>query len=206
MVDYFLGTFSGITWLAASPNLSFVLAVTMAGLPIFLFMALNALIAVYAERKISAFMQDRLGPMGQGVGLHAGKWGILQTAADAVKLITKEDIIPATADKKLFIIAPFILFTASFTAFAAFPFNEYLVAAAFNIGLFYILAMGSVGVIAIEKLHHVLAMIHRWRSVYCLRTLKQQSLSTAKTVWIRWVQQEMVTVWRYAFCCADCQL
>ena len=149
MVDYFLGTFSGITWLAASPNLSFVLAVTLAGLPIFLFMALNALIAVYAERKISAFMQDRLGPMGQGVGLHAGKWGILQTAADAVKLITKEDIIPATADRKLFIIAPFIIFTASFTAFAAFPFNEYLVAADFNIGLFYILAMGSVGVIGI---------------------------------------------------------
>ncbi|SVD12190.1 uncharacterized protein METZ01_LOCUS365044, partial [marine metagenome] len=112
-------------------------------------MALNALIAVYAERKVSAFMQDRVGPMGQGVGLHAGKWGILQTAADALKLITKEDIIPATADKKLFVMAPFILFTACFVAFAALPFNEHLVAADFNIGLFYILAMGSVGVIGI---------------------------------------------------------
>ena len=149
MVDYYLEAFSRLTWLMSSPNLSFVLAVTLSGLPIFLFMALNALIAVYAERKISAFMQDRLGPMGQGVGLHAGKWGILQTAADALKLLTKEDIIPATADKKLFVMAPFILFTASFVAFAALPFNEYLVAANFNIGLFYIIAMGSVGVIGI---------------------------------------------------------
>ena len=65
MVDYFLGTFSGITWLAASPNLSFVLAVTMAGLPIFLFMALNALIAVYAERKISAFMAEMKSSLGE---------------------------------------------------------------------------------------------------------------------------------------------
>ena len=149
MVDYFLEIFSGIPFLAFSPNLSFVLAATLAGLPLFLFMAVNALVAVYAERKVSAFMQDRLGPMGQGVGLHAGKWGILQTAADAVKLMTKEDIIPATADRKLFVMAPFILFIGSFLAFAALPFNEHVVAADFNIGLFYILAMGSVGVIGI---------------------------------------------------------
>ncbi len=149
MVDFFLDTFSGIGWLSASPNLAFILAVTLSGLPIFLFMALNALVAVYAERKVSAFMQDRLGPMGQGVGLHAGKWGLLQTAADAVKLLTKEDIIPATADRKLFILAPFILFVGSFVAFAGLPFNEHVVAADFNLGIFYILAMGSVGVIGV---------------------------------------------------------
>lgn len=149
MVDFFLESFAGSPLLASSPNLSFILAVTLAGLPIFLFMAVNALVAVYVERKVAAFMQDRLGPMGQGVGLHAGKWGLLQTAADAVKLLVKEDIIPATADRKLFILAPFILFIASFVAFAALPFNEHVVAADFNIGIFYILAMSSVGVIGI---------------------------------------------------------
>ncbi|SVD20226.1 uncharacterized protein METZ01_LOCUS373080, partial [marine metagenome] len=64
---------------------------------------------VYAERKVSAFMQDRVGPMGQGVGLHAGKWGLLQTVADALKLLTKEDIIPGNSDKFLFMLAPFII-------------------------------------------------------------------------------------------------
>ena len=149
MVDFFLETFDKVPWLSSSPTLSFILAATLAGLPIFLFMAVNALVAVYAERKVSAFMQDRIGPMGQGVGLHAGKWGLLQTAADAVKLLTKEDIIPASADRKLFVLAPFIIFVGSFVAFAGLPFNEKLVAADFNLGIFYVLAMGSVGVIGV---------------------------------------------------------
>ena len=73
-------------------------------------MALNAMVAVYVERKVSAFMMDRLGPMGQGPGLHAGKWGILQTFADAIKLLIKEDTIPKSADQILFKVAPFIIF------------------------------------------------------------------------------------------------
>src|ERR671939_1158713 len=64
--------------------------------------AIYALYATYAERKISAFMQARLGPM------RVGPWGLLQPLADLVKLISKEDFIPDKADKVLFPVAPMI--------------------------------------------------------------------------------------------------
>ncbi len=126
-----------------------LLAVIITSIPIFILMAVNALLAVYAERKFSAFMQDRLGPMGQGVGLHAGKWGMLQTVADALKLLLKEDIIPASADRKLFILAPFVLFVAAFMSFAALPFSSNLIIADMNIGLLYLVAVGSLSVVGI---------------------------------------------------------
>ena len=94
-------------------------------------------------------MQDKIGPMGQGVGLHAGKWGLLQPIADALKLILKEDIIPTTADRKLFIRAPFIVFIGAFISMAALPFSQTLIVADMNIGIFYILAVSSLGVIGI---------------------------------------------------------
>ncbi|MFQ6607450.1 MAG: NADH-quinone oxidoreductase subunit NuoH [Fidelibacterota bacterium] len=150
MIDFFLDQFSGISWLATmSRGTQFILAVLLVGLPLFLFLAVNAIVAVYAERKVSAFMQDRLGPMGQGVGLHAGKWGLLQTVADALKLIIKQDVIPALADRKLFVLAPFIIFIAAFVAISAIPFNQFILAADFNIGVFFILAVSSIGVIGI---------------------------------------------------------
>ena len=82
-------------------DLLLLFAILIPALMLFLVIAVNAIVLVYAERKVSAFMQDRVGPMGQGVGLHAGKWGMLQTIADALKLISKEDIIPKLADRKL---------------------------------------------------------------------------------------------------------
>jgi len=133
-VDNLMQWFESWTLWEAGSSLPFLIAVLITGIPIFLLMAVNALVAVYAELKISAFMQDRLGPMGQGPGLHAGKWGLLQTVADALKLLLKEDIIPTLADRKLFIILPF---------------NQDLLIADLNIGVFYILAVGSIGVIGI---------------------------------------------------------
>jgi len=121
----------------------------LGGIAIFGLMAVNAIVAVYVERKVGGFMQDRLGPMGQGYGLHAGKWGILQTVADALKLLFKEDIIPRAADRKLFIVAPFILFIGAFLTIAAFPFNSNLVAINVNIGILYILAVSSISVIGL---------------------------------------------------------
>ena len=106
-VDFLIDLFSKFIDI---PIVAFLLAVTIAGIPLFVLMALNATIAVYVERKVSAFMMDRIGPMGQGPGLHAGKWGVLQTIADALKLLIKEDTVPASADKLLFKMAPFIIF------------------------------------------------------------------------------------------------
>ncbi len=130
-----------------------VTAAVVLGLAVFLFMAVNALVAVYFERKVSAFMQDRLGPMEVGIfGFKGGKrfWGgIGQTLADALKLVLKEDIIPAQADRKLFIMGPFILFGAAFLAFIGLPIGYGLVISDFNIGIFYVLAISSVGVIGI---------------------------------------------------------
>ena len=130
-----------------------VIIITTLGVMIFTIMAVNALIAVYFERKVSAFMQDRLGPMEVGIfGFKGGKrfWGgIGQTLADAVKLLVKEDILPNDADKTLMIIAPFIIFTGALLTFIGLPFSESLVISDFNIGIFYIIAISSVGVIGI---------------------------------------------------------
>jgi len=114
-----------------------------AALPLFLFILPYALIAVLAERKVSAHMQDRLGPM--RVGYH----GILQTIADILKLIQKEDIIPAAADKKLFVIAPYIIFMSSFAVFAAIPFSSFFLGTSIDVGLFYIIAISGFVVLGI---------------------------------------------------------
>ena len=129
------------------------IAILIPGVIIFLLMAINAMLAVYFERKVSAFMQDRLGPMEVGlVGFKGGKrfWGgIGQTIADALKLLAKEDIIPDSADRKIMILAPFIIFTGAFLTFIGLPFSDGLVVSDFNIGVFYVVAMSSVGVIGI---------------------------------------------------------
>jgi NADH-quinone oxidoreductase subunit H len=103
-----------------------------------------ALFAVWFERKVSAHMQDRLGPMRTG-GWH----GWAQTIADIAKLIQKEDTIPAAADKKLYTLAPFVVFIGSYATFAAIPFSIAYVGSEINIGLFYIIAISSVVVIGL---------------------------------------------------------
>jgi len=130
-----------------------VVAILITGVHIFLLMALFATLAVYFERKVSAFMQDRLGPMEVGIlGFKGGKkfWGgIGQTIADALKLLTTEDILPNDADKKLMIIAPFIIFMGALLTFIGIPFSEGFIISDFNIGIFYVVATSSVGVIGI---------------------------------------------------------
>ncbi len=111
--------------------------------PLFLFILPFALIAVLLERKVSAHMQDRLGPM------RTGYHGILQTVADIVKLVQKEDIIPTDADKKLFNMAPILVFAGSFAVFAAIPFSSAYVGTELDLGIFYIIAVSGIVVAGI---------------------------------------------------------
>ena len=116
--------------------------VLMAVLPL-VFILLFALVAILGELKLSAFMQHRVGPM------EAGPYGVLQPLADIVKLLQKEALRPAGASRWLFQIAPFLVFTGSFAAFAVIPFSPLYIAADLNVGVFYILAVSSLVVIGI---------------------------------------------------------
>lgn len=107
------------------------------------FIALYALGAVYAERKVSAYIQDRLGPM------EVGPRGLLQTVADILKLLLKEHITPTAADRRLFLVAPIVIFVSVFAGFAVIPIGPGLAGAALNVGLLYLMAVVSVDVVGL---------------------------------------------------------
>jgi len=111
---------------------------------IFGLLALAVLFMVWLERKVSAHIQDRLGPMVVG-GWH----GWAQTIADALKLLLKEDIVPESVDKVLFKTAPFIVFLGAFAAFVVLPFGASSFVADLNIGILYVVAVSSLSVIGI---------------------------------------------------------
>lgn len=99
---------------------------------------------VYLERKVSAFMQARLGPM------RVGPWGLLQPAADGLKLLLKEDLIPAKADQTVFAMAPIICVVAALVVLAVVPWGPaWATIANINIGVLFILAVSSVGVLGL---------------------------------------------------------
>ena len=110
----------------------------------FALMALAVLFLVWLERKISAHIQDRLGPM------YVGGWhGWAQTLADALKLLLKEDIVPDATDKLLFKMAPFIVFLGAFAAYVVIPFGVSSFVTDLNIGILYVVALGSLSVVGI---------------------------------------------------------
>jgi NADH-quinone oxidoreductase subunit H len=110
-----------------------------------LFFLLNAaMVLVYLERKVMAFMQDRLGP------LHNGPQGLLQSPLDVAKLLLKEDVSRgASKDNLIFRLAPMIFFAPVITAFVVLPFSPYVTASALDTGIVYYVALSSIDVIGV---------------------------------------------------------
>ena len=112
-----------------------------------LFLLLPILVSValivWLDRRVWAFVQKRKGPN------VVGPFGLLQTMADALKYIFKEIIIPASANKIIFILAPIVTMTLALAAWAVIPFSEKMVLANINVGILYIFAVSSLGVYGI---------------------------------------------------------
>ncbi len=126
-----------------SPGTVTLVEMILVGVAFMLLFAVLGLVLVYAERKVSAFFQQRLGPM------RVGKWGTAQTFADVIKLLMKESLINKDADAFLFNLAPFIIMISAFLAMTALPFAKGLQALDFDIGILYVSAVSSLGVVGI---------------------------------------------------------
>jgi NADH-quinone oxidoreductase subunit H len=101
------------------------------------------MVLIWIERKVAAHMQQRLGPM------RVGPHGLLQTVADTLKLLAKEDLTPKDADRFIYTLAPLIAFVASFVCLAFLPYGPGLEAVRFNVGLLFLLGISSVGVLGL---------------------------------------------------------
>lgn len=123
--------------------MEFIVINILVALLLFSFTALFALFGVYAERKVSAFIQDRIGPV------ETGPYGSLQTFADILKILQKELITPRAADKILFGLAPVVIFVSVYLGFAAMPWAESLVPAFLNVGVVYVFAIVSIEAVGI---------------------------------------------------------
>jgi NADH-quinone oxidoreductase subunit H len=103
----------------------------------------TAILLIWAERKLVARIQDRLGPN------RVGPYGLLQTIADALKLLTKEVLIPAGADRIIFQMAPLLVVASVIGVWAVMPLAPGLIGSDVNVGLLYIISVGSIGVLGI---------------------------------------------------------
>jgi NADH-quinone oxidoreductase subunit H len=108
------------------------------------FMMITVLILVWLERKVSADLQNRVGPNRVG-----GRFGLMQTMADALKLLLKEDIIPSCADRPVFILAPFLVFVPTFLVFLVLPFSDTWVVKDLNLGVLFVIAVSALPVIGL---------------------------------------------------------
>jgi NADH-quinone oxidoreductase subunit H len=101
---------------------------------------------IWYERKIVARIGCRLGP--NNTGAYGGPYGLFQVPADAIKMFTKEDVIPAHADRWIFNIAPMVFLAVAVLTWAVVPLGEGIIGSDLNIGIFYILSIGSGGLVA----------------------------------------------------------
>ncbi len=110
---------------------------------VLIFILINLLMLIWLERKVSGDIQARIGP------IRVGPLGLFQTAADALKLMLKEDVIPAAADKWTFIIAPFMVFLPAMLVYIVLPFDHNLVPQDLSLGVLFIVAVGTLPTIGI---------------------------------------------------------
>jgi len=120
-----------------------IIIVTVEIAVVLVFALLTIMFLTWMERKVVAMVQARYGPM------VTGPRGLLQPVVDGIKLIGKEDIIPAKADRWIFTLAPFIIFIPALLLFIPLPFGESLIISDMNVGLLYIIAISAVSPIAI---------------------------------------------------------
>ena len=104
------------------------------------FVMISLLFLVYGDRKIWAAVQMRRGPN------VVGAWGLLQTVADALKYVVKEIVVPAGADKTVFMLAPLTSFVLALIAWAVIPFNDTWVLSDINVAILYVFAVSSLEV------------------------------------------------------------
>lgn len=129
------------------------------------FILVYALVVLYGEMKMAAHIQNRLAYMENG-------WhGTLQPFADMLKLLQKEDIIPAAADKFLFILAPYLVFIGTYASFAVLPFSSGFVGSSIDLGIFYLVAASSIVVVGL--LMSGWASNNKWSLFGALRSAAQ---------------------------------
>jgi NADH-quinone oxidoreductase subunit H len=119
---------------------------------IVLFISVFDIFAIWLERKVAGRIQCRLGPMEVGpirVGTRTYIGGVLQTIADGIKFLGKEDVIPAAVDKPLFIVGPIVVLLGVFAAYVVVPFGRDLIVSDLDLGLFFVAAVGSLEAIGV---------------------------------------------------------
>jgi NADH-quinone oxidoreductase subunit H len=119
-----------------------VTMVLLALIPL-VFILVYALVTIYFEMKVAAHIQNRLAYM------ETGWHGVIQPIADMLKLLQKEDIIPTSADKFLFILAPYLVFIGTYASFAVMPFSSGFIGSNIDLGIFYLVAASSLVVVGL---------------------------------------------------------
>lgn len=124
-------------------GLASLISITLGVILVTLFPLVLVILLIWFERKVAARVQDRIGPN------RVGPWGLLQNVADAVKLILKEDITPAGADRLIFNIAPILAVLSTVMIWAVIPFTPVNVGVDLSVGVLYVVAIGSIGTLAV---------------------------------------------------------
>lgn len=122
---------------------SILIECILVGVMILVGYALIAIVLIFMERKVCAYFQCRLGPM------RVGPWGVLQVFADVLKMLIKEIFFVDKADKLLYLVAPILVIVASVGTFSFLPWNNGAVVLDFNVGIFLLTAVSSIGVVGV---------------------------------------------------------